>query len=599
MFRHLQNSWIGHDTPLTEDDCIDVDAAARALAAAANSESEAFVQLAKLARFEASHVGGAGESSEANHLPERLWNIIVHKQLYRDPAFSNLNLSDTQAADLQRYAQRGRDLELGDHLWLNRYLVHAAFESAEAGPLFRSTKNQFGAVVVSDAGRQFAVSRRTKAGGLVGVALRASDILMDRVWQMECDTFYAEPDFLFAPIAKRVALAEDRTALHPELQQQVEGIRTDLDRFSELEISALIQHGYGVMRSVCRSRPDVFGEHRPDNPPWDPAPQLNVEGKTATGAPSRVTRQARRLRESAHRKLFAHLLTPRDWPSYIFVPMLLALLIGVPFVAYQAYRRAHRSEMIVDAITFSNPDFQHVLQLARRNPTGTDWTALTAETVPSLDPVVSKGFRLITDTRVTDIRAWNPESSGRESQFVVYRRMQVRRVAMPSEEQGANEQEAYNKFRLQQFSLSDQVSVRCDAEGLGPRLRVAPAVNEMGRKGFLYEIEFDLSSVPEGQDFDIGFELTDVGLQGRLGDANHFDFAIIAPTDVATMWVFLPVGRPYQSFKVIAYDSKAPVNVESIEPTYDFQMADGSLFGWMLVAPRDGYTYESRWNYRN
>ena len=154
---------------------------------------------------------------------------------------------------------------------------------------------------------------------------------------------------------------------------------------------------------------------------------------------------------------------------------------------------------------------------------------------------------------------------------------------MPSEEQGANEQEAYNKFRLQQFSLSDQVSVRCDAEGLGPRLRVAPAVNEMGRKGFLYEIEFDLSSVPEGQDFDIGFELTDVGLQGRLGDANHFDFAIIAPTDVATMWVFLPVGRPYQSFKVIAYDSKAPVNVESIDPTYDFQMADGSLFGWMLV----------------
>ena len=132
MFRHLQNSWIGHDTPLTEDDCIDVDAAA-SLAAAANSESEAFVQLAKLARSEESHVGGAGESSEANHLPERLWNIIVHKQLYRDPAFSNSNLSDTQAADLHRYAQRGRDLELGDHLWLNRYLVHAAFESAERG----------------------------------------------------------------------------------------------------------------------------------------------------------------------------------------------------------------------------------------------------------------------------------------------------------------------------------------------------------------------------------------------------------------------------------------------------------------------------------
>ena len=214
---------------------------------------------------------------------------------------------------------------------------------------------------------------------------------MDRVWQMECDTFYAEPDFLFAPIAKRVALAEDRTVLHPELQQQVEGIRTDLDRFSELEISALIQHGYGVMRSVCRAG-RTYSATPSRQSPGGSCTSTQRRGKISPGAPSRVTRQARRLRESAHRKLFAHLLTPREWPSYIFVPMLLALLIGVPFVAYQAYRRVHRSEMIVDAITFSNPDFQHVLQLARRNPTGTDWTALTAETVPSLDPVVSKGF---------------------------------------------------------------------------------------------------------------------------------------------------------------------------------------------------------------
>jgi hypothetical protein len=36
--------------------------------------------------------------------------------------------------------------------------------------------------------------------------------------------------------------------------------------------------------------------------------------------------------------------------------------------------------------------------------------------------------------------------------------------------------------------------------------------------------------------------------------------------------------------------------VEAVEPTYRFDMADGSLFGWMLVAPREEYTYECRWS---
>lgn len=196
-------------------------------------------------------------------LPRILWNVITHRKLYSDPTFGEFVLDDDQASDLLQLARRGRELETGDHLWLNRQLVQAAFAATKSGGVFHKTKTEFDAVIVSDAGKQFTISRRTRAGGLVGVALRATDILMNRVWQLENDSFGSEPGFLFVPMSMTVPLADDPTALHPEVQRQVTNTRTDLDRFSDLEISGLVRHGYGVMRQVCRSRPELFGDRLP------------------------------------------------------------------------------------------------------------------------------------------------------------------------------------------------------------------------------------------------------------------------------------------------------------------------------------------------
>src|SRR6476620_4072400 len=115
-------------------------------------------------------------------------------------------------------------------------------------------------------------SRRSnpRSSGLVRTAMRASDILMDRVWQLENETFKDTPGFVFARITDSVDPDQDPTALHPEIQRQLPSIRTDLDRFSDLEISSLIRQGYCVGRQTCRSRPDLFGADLPQTPPWDP-----------------------------------------------------------------------------------------------------------------------------------------------------------------------------------------------------------------------------------------------------------------------------------------------------------------------------------------
>ena len=51
----------------------------------------------------------------------------------------------------------------------------------------------------------------------------------------------------------------DPTAAPPgDPTPKVAQIRTDLDRFSPVDISALVQHGYGVARKQCRTRPDLY-----------------------------------------------------------------------------------------------------------------------------------------------------------------------------------------------------------------------------------------------------------------------------------------------------------------------------------------------------
>src|SRR4051812_22640654 len=73
-------------------------------------------------------------------------------------------------------------------------------------------------VVVSDVGKRILV-QGAPGGGLIRAALRATDILMDRVWQLESEIFEDGPNFVFARIVDVVGPQEDPTALHPEVQR--------------------------------------------------------------------------------------------------------------------------------------------------------------------------------------------------------------------------------------------------------------------------------------------------------------------------------------------------------------------------------------------
>jgi predicted acylesterase/phospholipase RssA len=599
MFRHIQDSWIGHKTPLTADDFVDLDKSAAELTNALNEEPELPLgRLAKLIHHRAALNGGAGSAINSDDLPDNLWNIVVHEHLYRDPCMAKLELDNEQVADLFQLAKRGRKLETGDHLWLNRSLVNAIYADSGKGRLLKSTNTKFDTVIVSDAGKEFYVSRQTSGGGLLGTAVRATGILMDRVWKLEIDHFGSDSDFVFAPISLTVNLADDPTALHPEIQRQVAVMRTDLDKFSDLEMSGLIRHGYGVMRKVCRSRPDLFGEESPSGRPWDPTEFSDEEPANLTKAASQITNQARELQGSARMRIFGKLFSLKDWPTFVYLPLILILLFGLPYFSYRAYKIAHRSEMIVDAITFSNPDFQLVLQLARQNPIPGEWETLIPEMVDNIAPADNSEFVVITDTRIYDMRAWIPGTKDDQQSVVHYRRLRVRRENATLDE-AANNDTSTGIFRFQENIPINEFEMRCDAVALDPKFRVAKNTMPTGIPSYRVEAEFDLSKIPVGNEVHIGFESIANGVQARGDNVPRIVLPIIGNTNMASVWVLLPTRLPYDEVELLAYEGARGNRVESIEPTFSFEMADGSLFGWMIIAPRENYTYECVWNYRD
>jgi predicted acylesterase/phospholipase RssA len=273
MFRCLERSWMAREIRLQKDELTDAEQVSMALQGAAQGSED--VPLRRLARMIAMPRNGAGAHAHSGDQPvdrllDGLWDVMNHENLAREPEFARLSPPDPDAIPLMHTAREPGKIDAGEQLWLNRQLVDAAFRQATGKPCFNSLNACFDAVLVSDAGKQFTIAHDGRAGGVIATAMRSTDIVMDRVWQLETDTFSGTPGFVFAASSRVVERDEDPTALHPEVQRMANRIRTDLDRFSPLEISCLIQHGYGVGRSVCRERPELFGSNLPAGAPWNP-----------------------------------------------------------------------------------------------------------------------------------------------------------------------------------------------------------------------------------------------------------------------------------------------------------------------------------------
>jgi predicted acylesterase/phospholipase RssA len=456
-------------------------------------------------------------------------------------------------------------------------------------------------VLVSDVGKPFEIRSNVRTGGLIRTAMRASDILMDRVWQLENETFRDTRGFVFARISDFVDPAHDPTALHPEIQRQLPSIRTDLDRFSDIEISSLIRQGYGVGRKVCRAHPDVFGDYLPASPPWDPVfePQARTTAtnETATVSPTRrdatpVTREARTLHGSAVRRIWGSLLDYRDWVSYVYVPIIVPILFLLPYFVAKTYERSRRVHQIVESLAQGSRDLEQMTRLMD-GPVAPWIGVKNIEELPNQAKPDLTGFQILQDLRILDLRQWVPpaERNERTDSFLYgYRRLKV--LKKPGNTTN-------NNFRVSVLALSPDTQIRFPGQQLLPKLYSRNRENSLrGEKLVHWEVGADFVKVPPGEPVDIIYEHLSPGLFVREGaGSSTLAFDVEAETVELSRWLLLPLGRQYRTFQLIRYPIGKPEVTENVKVTTQYLADDSTILAFKLLSLEAGYTYELTWLY--
>jgi len=450
-------------------------------------------------------------------------------------------------------------------------------------------------IIVSDVGKSFRVVR-PKPLGMIGRAMRATDILWDRVGQLEKQKFQDDPRFLFVASLDRVDARDDPTALHPVIQPEVANIRTDIDRFSPLEITALVQHGYCVARKQCRAHPDIYGSILPPTPPWDPmkgvgeadprhAPTALGDGALPCDASppvtALVTRQAHQLRGSANRRVWSTLLDLHDWPTYVYIPLLVLLLGVLPVAAYRYRRQANANAAIVDAIAHGSPDFRKILEIVQRSD-ARSWSPLPALDVSQASPDADyRGFDFLSDTSIVDLRGWRSSKSRDVAHY--YRTVRVRKRA----------DDALMVLQYPRLPF-DRIDFQAGPEKLKPVVRRVPS--ESGEGKTTWELAFDMSDVRAGSSVDIEIEAAVHDFEARKGKhENWLRYSPPAATELASVWVLFPESRPYKDYRLIRYAKADPSTFREIEPQYTIDHPYGSVIAWSIVNAEAGCVYECEW----
>jgi hypothetical protein len=331
-------------------------------------------------------------------------------------------------------------------------------------------------------------------------------------------------------------------------------------------------------------------------PPWKPALEAraatSVAAEVPTGFlprrdPTAVTMRARTLHASAARRIWSTLLDYRDWVTYVYVPIIVPILVLAPYVAMEWYERSQQINQIVESLAQESRDLEQMTRLLD-GPVPL-FIGERSETLPQYLTPELKGFLILQDLRIIDLRRWNQAAGGIEapdSSVYGYRRMKVRKET----KNGSND------FRISLLATSPDTRVRFPPQQLQPKLLFSTLTGTVRH----WEVGADFRKVPAGESVDIIYEHSSPpGSFLREGiESATLTFEVEAETIELSRWLLLPEGREYRTFQLIRYPTGRPGALESVEPVTRFLAEDFTILAFKLLALQAGYTYELTWFYR-
>ena len=444
-------------------------------------------------------------------------------------------------------------------------------------------------ILVSDAGKPFQILGRSTIGFLAQ-SIRATDILWDRVWELERENFGDQNGFFFAPITQVVDSADDPHALHPIVQRQVSSVRTDLDGFSDLEIAALVEHGYEVTRATHRSIADRSDVAVYEGPLWDPlpgrhslplalTPQEANPGTARTSGTSLAVSVADALVRGSRRRIWSTMFDLRDWPTYVYVVLALLVFVLLPIRLWKSHRHAQILTGVINSIAAGDPDIRLVLDLVEGDPSA-NWNPITIEAGSEIAATTDfTGIDILSFSRIIDLRQAEP----RGGELVRMRdRMTIR-----------FQDEAAERRKVVFHSLLPATGITFRQPPDQPPIVIRRIVSNTDDKTPSHlEIHCDLAEAPAG--VPVTLELSSL-MHENILSKGRMPLDLLAPADLLTVWMLFPEDHPYRTYRLLRHPEGAEDQIMPMTPRYSIDHPFGTLIGWSVINPERGMVYECRW----
>ena len=119
----------------------------------------------------------------------------------------------------------------------------------------------------------------------------------------------------------------------------------------------------------------------------------------------------------------------RDWTSFIYVPLLVPILVVLPYYAAKWYHQSQVAQRLIEGMAQSNVDYAVMNKLLQEGPSPS-FEGMPVEEVPALPPPADAGIEVITDTRILDYRPLNVGSGvalADRSWLYLYRRIRLQK----------------------------------------------------------------------------------------------------------------------------------------------------------------------------
>jgi hypothetical protein len=272
------------------------------------------------------------------------------------------------------------------------------------------------------------------------------------------------------------------------------------------------------------------------------------------------------------------------------VPILVPILVLLPYVVVKAYQRSHRINQIVESLAQSSHDLEQMSRLL--DGPLTSFRGDPAEEVRTLDEPDLTGFAVLQDMRILDLRNWNPAASGKSNPSSViygYRRLKV----FKKPEHGGT-----NHFRLPLLLTSPLAQFRFPPQQLPAKLRMSNVESSVpSEKECHWEASFNFEKVPAGDYVDLFFEELSPGQFLHRGEKST-SYAMHIETAEVTRWILLPKRTEYRNFRIIRYKTGKPDKVEPVQIVTEYLADDYTILANKLLAVDAGYTYEVTWYYK-